>query len=109
MDLGGPATRSDRAVEALGSVRAYGRCDKHQGAALGGFAEGWREIGQGLHGFKTCLDDHVLLRWELDEIEAENIAMGAGDRMEPAFGTTHRRHLASRGEYADRFDRRFGY
>jgi hypothetical protein len=80
-----------------------------RGAALGGFAEGWREIGQGLHGFSTCLDDHVLLRWELDEIETENIAMGAGDRLEQAFGTTHRRHIANRGEYADRFDPRFGY
>lgn len=80
-----------------------------QGTALGGFAEGWLEIGQGLHNFSTCLDDHVLLRWELDEIEAENIAMDAGDRLEQAFGTTHRRHFANRGEHEDRFDPRFGY
>lgn len=80
-----------------------------QGAALGGFGEGWLEIGQGLHNFRTCLDDHVLLRWELDEIVAENIAMDVGNRLEQAFGTTHRRHLANRGEYEDRFDPRFGY
>lgn len=80
-----------------------------QGTALGGFGEGWLEIGQGLHNFTTCLDDYVLLRWELDEIEAENIAMDVGNRLEQAFGTTHRRHLANRGEYENRFDPRFGY
>lgn len=80
-----------------------------RGVGLGGFAEGWAEIGQGLWEFRTCPDDHVLLRWELDEIDAENIAMDAGDRLEQAFGTTHRRHFANRGEYQDRFDPRFGY
>ena len=80
-----------------------------KGAVLGGFAEGWREPGQGFGDFIACLDDQVLLRWELDEIEAENLAMDAGDRLEQAFGTTHRRHFANRGKYEDRFDPRFGY
>ena len=80
-----------------------------RGATLGGFAEGWREVGQGLHSFATALDEHVLLRWELDEIEAEDLAMDAGDRIEQAFGTTNRRHFANRGEYEDRYDPRFGY
>lgn len=79
------------------------------GAGLGVFAEGWAEIGQGLWEFRTCLDDHVLLRWELDEIDAENVAMDAGDRLEQSFGTTHRRHFANRGDFEDRFDPRFGY
>jgi hypothetical protein len=80
------------------------------GAALGGFAEGWTEPQQGLWGFTTCIEDHILLRWELDDkIDGETLAMAAGDRLEQAFGSTHRRHLAHQGEYQGRFDPRFGF
>ena len=79
------------------------------GATLGGFAEGWREPGQGLFEFSTCVRDNVVLRWGLDEgLEVEEIALDVGDRIEQAFGTTSRRHLAHRGEHEGRFDPRFG-
>jgi hypothetical protein len=80
------------------------------GAALGGFAEGWKEPGRGLWEFTTCIEDHLLLRWEIDDkVDAENFAMTLGDRLEQAFGSTHRRHLAHRGDYEGRFDPRFGF
>jgi hypothetical protein len=79
-------------------------------ATLGGFAEGWREPGQGLAELTACIEDHVLLRWELSaDFEVEEVALDVGDRVEQAFGTTFRRHLARRGEYEGRFDPRFGY
>lgn len=80
------------------------------GAALGGFAEGWREPGRDLFELSTCIEDNVLLRWELDDgLEVEEIALDVGDRIEQAFGTTGRRHLAHRGEYEGRFDPRFAF
>ena len=84
-------------------------CDTH-GATLGGFAEGWREPGAGLAEPSVCIEDQVLLRWELDaELNVEQLAIDVGDRVEQAFGSTHRRHLAHRGEYEGRFDPRFGF
>lgn len=81
-----------------------------KGATLGSFAEGWKEPGQGLYHLSTCIEDHVLLRWELDrEFVVEELAMDVGDRVEQAFGTTHRRYLAHKGEYEGRFDPRFGF
>lgn len=81
-----------------------------QGATLGGFAEGWREPGQGMAEMTACIENHVLLRWELSaDFAVEDVALDVGDRVEQAFGTTHRRHLAGRGEYEGRFDPRFGY
>lgn len=77
-------------------------------ATLGGFAEGWAEPGHGLWDFTTCLDDHLLLRREADGVlDAQSYALDLGDRIEQAFGKTHRRHLAHRGEHEDRFDPRF--
>jgi hypothetical protein len=35
--------------------------------------------------------------------------MRIGDRLEHAFGTTHCRHLAHRGEFEGKFDPRFSY
>jgi hypothetical protein len=55
----------------------------------------------------ACIEDHVLLHWELERVEAETVAIDVGDRVEQAFGSTHRRHLANRGDFDGRFDRRF--
>jgi hypothetical protein len=81
-----------------------------RGAALGNFAEGWKEPGDFVFGGLRCIEDNVLLRWELDaEFSVEDAAVDAGDRVEQAFGSTHRRHLANRGEYEGRFDPRFAH
>jgi hypothetical protein len=80
------------------------------GATLGSFAEGWAEPGGGLGEFTTCIEEHVLVRWEIDDkLDPEHLALALGDRLEHAFGTTHRRHLAHRGDYAGRFDPRFAF
>jgi len=77
-------------------------------ATLGGFAEGWANPGQGLFDFTTCLEDHLLLRREVqDAPNPEDLALDLGDHIEQAFGTLHRRHLARVGEYQGRFDPRF--
>lgn len=79
-------------------------------ASLGGFAEGWREPGQGLSELTACIEDHLLLRWELSaNFVVEDVAFDVGDRVEQAFGTTHRRYLAGRGKYEGQFDPRFGF
>ena len=76
------------------------------GATVGNFAEGWREPGPGLDSV-LCLDDHVLLRIDVDGFDdVERVALDVGDRVEQAFGTVHRRHIARQGEFADRFDPR---
>jgi hypothetical protein len=78
-----------------------------KGATPAVFAEGWAEPGSGLGEIEACLEDHLLLRWEADEmINPESFALDLGDRMEQAFGTLYRRHIARIGEYADRFDPR---
>jgi hypothetical protein len=79
------------------------------GATLGGFAEGWREphLAAWRGDLRVSIEDHVLLRWELEHIEPEVIAIDVGDRVEQAFGSTHRRHLANRGDYEGKFDPRF--
>lgn len=78
------------------------------GATLGHFAEGWSEPGHGLLDSARCIEDHMLLRRERgDTIDAETYALTLGDQIEQAFGTTHRRHLARRGEYEGRFDPAF--
>jgi hypothetical protein len=80
------------------------------GAVLGSFAEGWAEPETAFWDSATCIEDHVLLRWELDEgIDAGTLALSVGDRLEHAFGSTLRRHLAHQGEYAGRFDPQFGF
>ncbi|WP_329562122.1 hypothetical protein [Kitasatospora sp. NBC_01266] len=77
-------------------------------ATLGAFAEGWAEPGQGLADFATCLDEHLLLHRETDGLpDPETFALDLGDRVEQAFGTVHRRHLARRGEHEGGFDPRF--
>jgi hypothetical protein len=77
-------------------------------ATLGDFAEGWATPGNGLYDYPLCLDDHVLLRHEtLGPIDPEHFAISLGDRLEQTFGTTNRRHLASRGQYEGKFDPRF--
>jgi hypothetical protein len=83
---------------------------RHANAAvLGSFAEGWREPQAAFGDSATCIEDHILLRWELDELDAEVLALAVGDRLEQAFGSTLRRHLANRGDYVGRFDPRFGF
>jgi hypothetical protein len=80
------------------------------GATLGSFAEGWAEPGTGFWDFTTCIEDQILLRWEVDEgIDPERLALALGDRLEQAFGSTRRRHLAHRGDYEGRFDPRFEF
>jgi hypothetical protein len=55
-----------------------------------------------------CTEKNVLLRWELDKkFDAKEIAIDLGDRIEQAFGTTHRRHIARNGPYEGEFDPRF--
>jgi hypothetical protein len=79
-----------------------------QTATLGGFADGWRQPGQGLYEMSLCTEKNVLLRWELDKkFDAKEIAIDLGDRIEQAFGTTHRRHIARNGPYEGEFDPRF--
>ncbi len=77
-------------------------------ATLGGFAEGWAEPGSGFADFTRCLDEHVLLRREIDStLDPEGFTLDLGDRIEQAFGTVDRRHLARVGEHEGRFDPRF--
>jgi hypothetical protein len=65
-----------------------------RGTTLGHFANGWAEPGQGLFDFPHCLENHVLLRAEIEQsIDPERFATIMGDRIELAFGTTNRRHL----------------
>jgi hypothetical protein len=79
-----------------------------RGATLGDFAEGWAQPGQGLFEFSKCTEENILLRWEIDEeFDASEIALDLGDRIEQAFGTTHRRHFARTGPYDGKFDPRF--
>lgn len=79
-----------------------------KGATLSNFAEGWAEPGRGLYEVSTCLEEHVLLRWELHApLNLSELATDLGDRIEQAFGTTHRRHIALRGPYEGQFDPRF--
>jgi len=57
-------------------------------ATLGSFAEGWAEPGYGLAEFSTCLDEHLLLRKEVDgAIDPMSLAIDLGDRVEQAFGS----------------------
>jgi hypothetical protein len=78
------------------------------GAALGGFGEGWASPGRGLWEFRRCIEDKLLLRLEGDEaFEPAQCARQVGDRLEQAFGTVMRRHLAHTGEYEGRLDPRF--
>jgi hypothetical protein len=76
------------------------------GAYLGGLAEGWVSPGEFRYGQPPCFERHALHRWEADALEPEALAMDIADRTENTFGTTHRRHLANRGEYEGRFDPR---
>ncbi len=78
-----------------------------EGVGLGGFAEGWRDVGDMLWDAPTCVEPNVLLRVEADVLEPEALAMDIGERVENAFGSTHRRFLAHRGEFENRFDPRF--
>jgi hypothetical protein len=79
-----------------------------RGSTLGMFAEGWKDMGAGLWEFPTCIEDHVLLRQEFDDaFDPETVALALGDRLENAFGSTHRRHVAYRGDFEGRFDPRF--
>ena len=79
------------------------------GATLGDFAEGWAEFGDFRHSGIACREAHILHRWTIDTIDPPSLALEAGARIENSFGTTHRRHLAARGEYEGQFDPRFGW
>jgi hypothetical protein len=77
---------------------------RHWAASL----TGWLQPGQGLHDASLCTEKNILLRRELEsEFDAKEIAIDLGDRIEQAFGTTHRRHIARSGPYNGEFDPRF--
>ena len=78
-----------------------------EGAGLGGFAEGWKDVSDILWDAPTCVESNVLLRFEIDVLDPEALAMEVGERVENTFGSTHRRFLAHRGDFKDRFDPRF--
>ena len=79
-----------------------------KGATLGDFAEGWAQPGYGLFEFPKCTEENVLFRWEISEtFDPGEIALDLGDRLEQAFGTIHRRHIARSGPYDGKFDPRF--
>jgi hypothetical protein len=79
------------------------------GAALGGFAEGWLEPDDFRSDNRAALEQHALHRWEVDAIEPEELAEQIAHRTENTFGSTHRRHLANRGQFDGTFDPRFGW
>ena len=79
-----------------------------EGARLGGFAEGWRDVGDIFYrDALTCVERNVLLRVECDILEPEALAMQIGEQLENTFGTTNRRFIANRGDYEARFDPRY--
>lgn len=78
------------------------------GARLGGFAEGWRDVGDMFFwDAPTCVESNVLLRVECDILDPEALAMELGEQLENTFGSTHRRFIANQGEFEARFDPRF--
>jgi hypothetical protein len=80
------------------------------GALLGSVAEGWAEPHERFQDFDGAAVEHVLVRREFAEVpDPEVFAMDLGGRIENAFGTTHRRYLANRGNFEGRFDPRFGF
>jgi hypothetical protein len=79
-----------------------------EGARLGAFAEGWRDVGDMFSwDAPTCVESNVLLRVECDIVNPEALAIDVGERLENTFGSTHRRFIANRGEFEARFDPRF--
>jgi hypothetical protein len=75
-------------------------------AALGDFAEGWSDP-EWIDETPTSLEDNVLLRFELEDgIDVEECVTDLGDRVEQAFGSVSRRHIARVGEYEGRLDPR---
>jgi hypothetical protein len=78
-----------------------------EGAGIGGFAEGWRDVGDVFWNSPTCIESNVLLRVEVDTIDPEAVATDIGERIENTFGSTLRRFLANRGDFEGRFDPRF--
>ncbi len=78
-----------------------------EGAGLGGFAEGWRDVGDMFWDAPTCVEPNVLLRFECEVLDPEALAVDVGERLENTFGSTHRRFVANRGDFEARFDPRF--
>lgn len=83
-----------------------------QGAAIGGFGEGWLDPFRDpfrTEGLPRCIEPHVLLRLELDPwpdgVESEE-AFRLGGWIENAWGQSSRRFLARLGEFAGQFDPR---
>lgn len=75
-----------------------------KGARLGGFAEGWRDVGDMFdRDAPTCVEHNVLLRVECDILDPEAVAMDVGEQLENTFGSTHRRFIANRGDFETRF------
>src|SRR5690606_2882045 len=78
------------------------------GARLGGFAEGWRDIGDmSLRAAPACAGSTVLLRVGCDTLEPAARDINSGQQLENTFGSTQRRFIAHRGQYEAQFDPRF--
>lgn len=76
-------------------------------ARLGDFAEGWEPAFGVYRDSKRCLEPNVLLRWEFDnDFEPKELAIDVGARIENAFCSIDRRHLARRGNFQGKFDPR---
>lgn len=79
-------------------------------ALLGNLGEGWAEPGSFDNSVGGCVEEHLL--WHitidepLDDESSRRIAFELGDRMENAWGTTHRRYLDGRGDRAGNLDPR---
>ncbi|CAN5871141.1 hypothetical protein BH23ACT5_BH23ACT5_06750 [soil metagenome] len=73
-----------------------------QGAFLADFGDGWRRFGAPYNNDQACVDENLLWHMELESLPAaqkqQELALGIGDRMENAWGTTMRRYLNREGD-----------
>lgn len=78
-----------------------------KGALLGNVGEGWPEPGS-FENSGSCVDQNLLWHLELqnwpDEEGQQRLAFAVGDRLEDAWGVSHRRYLAARGDRVGRLD-----
>jgi len=79
-------------------------------ALLGNLGEGWAEPDSFENEVGGCRDHHLMWHFELDELPVgdgqRDLALRVGARIEDAWGVTHRRYFARRGEKAGELDLR---
>ncbi|MEP7216066.1 MAG: hypothetical protein ABI782_07410 [Anaerolineaceae bacterium] len=79
------------------------------GSFLGGFADGWRQLGDFQLEPSSCLDDHLLFKTELgewpDSDGVRQLAFDFGDRLGYAWGQKERRFLLHRAGQPEQFDK----